>query len=647
MSHDPIKTIIRSDSSSNWFARNELLSRGEIVSESDTGRIKVGDGVLSWQNLPYVDQLGATGAKGATGPRGDIYSTSAVALEMAIPHVGDSVLIQIPTGFSYSKSQRILVANSASDYFIADVNSVVHHSTLTSLYTTVYRRTVANLENSPFISSTFNDWSVNLYSVNAIGATGPTGVIGPAGIGVTGPFGPTGVTGPQGLPGPIGIQGTKGETGATGPTGIIGLTGITGPTGHTGADSTVQGPQGVTGPAGVSAGQLFLWESGITDADQGAGKIWGNNSTVSSITGLYIDDVNKNNVNIETWIQSFDDSNNSPAKGTITFNELADASQTAIFNVTGSVADRTGYWNVPVSHVASNVNNLSDGDTFGISFSRAGNFGATGNTGSTGPMGPTGNTGPSGGPSGATGPTGATGLGSGGGGGVFSFKYKYDNDRQDSHPTYPILAGQVRKDPGYDYDENNYTCEGAFSQMGDGMNGNTTHLTISTTDDDGGNIKTFLNPMVASAFGASSGTHPAYRLYIRITRADQSSIIYQVHDGADGGDGAFVEVYDSNNNVIGYQFELGGQDSGGTNRTSLLYDAPTPLDTAGTGCGASPVADEEALTISFEWREGFHLPTNIPSTNSSEKYYLKFNENGAASTGGDLQSAVSWIEDTS
>ena len=82
MSHDPIKTIIRSDSSSNWFARNELLSRGEIVSESDTGRIKVGDGVLSWQNLPYVDQLGATGAKGATGPRGDIYSTSAVALEM-------------------------------------------------------------------------------------------------------------------------------------------------------------------------------------------------------------------------------------------------------------------------------------------------------------------------------------------------------------------------------------------------------------------------------------------------------------------------------------------------------------------------------------------------------------------------------------
>ena len=55
------KTITRSDSSSNWFALNEVLVKGEIASELDTGRIKIGNGISSWQNLPYVDQVGATG----------------------------------------------------------------------------------------------------------------------------------------------------------------------------------------------------------------------------------------------------------------------------------------------------------------------------------------------------------------------------------------------------------------------------------------------------------------------------------------------------------------------------------------------------------------------------------------------------------
>ena len=46
MPNDANKVIIRSDSSSNWFAYNEILPSGEIVSELDTGKIKIGDGLV-------------------------------------------------------------------------------------------------------------------------------------------------------------------------------------------------------------------------------------------------------------------------------------------------------------------------------------------------------------------------------------------------------------------------------------------------------------------------------------------------------------------------------------------------------------------------------------------------------------------------
>lgn len=38
-----------------WTDKNPLLQRGEIGSESDTHRIKIGDGTTYWNDLPYTD----------------------------------------------------------------------------------------------------------------------------------------------------------------------------------------------------------------------------------------------------------------------------------------------------------------------------------------------------------------------------------------------------------------------------------------------------------------------------------------------------------------------------------------------------------------------------------------------------------------
>ena len=44
---------IRRDTSSSWSNENPILSQGELGLETDTGKLKIGDGVHAWNDLPY------------------------------------------------------------------------------------------------------------------------------------------------------------------------------------------------------------------------------------------------------------------------------------------------------------------------------------------------------------------------------------------------------------------------------------------------------------------------------------------------------------------------------------------------------------------------------------------------------------------
>lgn len=59
----------RRDTAANWTAANPVLQSGEIGFETDTDRLKVGDGVRSWSLLPYVNATAfvATSAPPAVG----------------------------------------------------------------------------------------------------------------------------------------------------------------------------------------------------------------------------------------------------------------------------------------------------------------------------------------------------------------------------------------------------------------------------------------------------------------------------------------------------------------------------------------------------------------------------------------------------
>lgn len=141
------------------------------------------------------------------------------------------------------------------------------------------------------------------------------------------------------------------------------------------------GSTGSTGAQGASVGTALLWDSDTSDADSGNGKIFGNHGTVSSISQLYIDDLDSAGTNIEAWIATLDDSTTTAARGTITIVKTVAQTQMAVFTVNSAVVDGTGYWKIPCTHVMSNVGSLADGDAVTVTFTRTGNTGATGGVG--------------------------------------------------------------------------------------------------------------------------------------------------------------------------------------------------------------------------------------------------------------------------
>jgi hypothetical protein len=212
----------------------------------------------------------------------------------------------------------------------------------------------------------------------------------------------------------IPIAGLVGPTGPTGPTGadsnVTGPTGPTGATGPSGADSTVTGP---TGPTGNLIGEKYFFSTSTGDGTS-TGYVRFNNSTMSSVTYVYINNIDFNNGDNSTWISSL----GSGTSGYLTLTNST--SSQVVLEVVGTPIDATTYFKIPVTYIS--------GDLFANNATIYANYSKTGPTGPTGPAGadgfvgvdgatgPTGPTGPTGadsnvtGPTGPTGPTGATGA---------------------------------------------------------------------------------------------------------------------------------------------------------------------------------------------------------------------------------------------
>jgi hypothetical protein len=137
------------------------------------------------------------------------------------------------------------------------------------------------------------------------------------------------------------------------------------------------GATGATGASGTNSQLAMTWNSSTSDADPGGGKIAFNHGTVSSVSVLYIDDADDASADISGFVQSWDDISNANARGIVTITKEGTPATYALFKISGSVTDASGYNKVAVTHIASN-GSFSNNDGVGVHFSYSGADGADG-----------------------------------------------------------------------------------------------------------------------------------------------------------------------------------------------------------------------------------------------------------------------------
>ena len=59
---------IRRDTAANWAGADPILAQGELGLETDTDKIKVGDGITPWASLGYLIDAGGYVTADQVGP---------------------------------------------------------------------------------------------------------------------------------------------------------------------------------------------------------------------------------------------------------------------------------------------------------------------------------------------------------------------------------------------------------------------------------------------------------------------------------------------------------------------------------------------------------------------------------------------------
>ena len=124
------KIQIRRDVSTNWTNSNPVLAQGEPGLETDTGKLKYGDGATAWNSLSYsalgytgssgvgyVGSMGSTGT-GYTGSAGTIFNQSLTPAQLA-----SQTNNYTPVGYTPGVTNRLLLTPALGGSTITGLDS--------------------------------------------------------------------------------------------------------------------------------------------------------------------------------------------------------------------------------------------------------------------------------------------------------------------------------------------------------------------------------------------------------------------------------------------------------------------------------------------------------------------------------------------
>lgn len=139
--------------------------------------------------------------------------------------------------------------------------------------------------------------------------------------------------------------------------------------------SDVPGEPGDDGADGTDPGILLTFDVDTADSDQGSGKVWLDNATLTSATVLYISKTNRAGSNIEAKLARLDDSSNPSPKAEGILTRTSDGAQLTF--AMGAVTDATDYVKIAISGVAGAAS-FTAADAISFQAERIGDQGAAG-----------------------------------------------------------------------------------------------------------------------------------------------------------------------------------------------------------------------------------------------------------------------------
>lgn len=113
------------------------------------------------------------------------------------------------------------------------------------------------------------------------------------------------------------------------------------------------GATGATAPAPLD----FTWNTGTASADPGVGNIRANNANLSAATQIYINEIDRLNVNVANFLDDIGMST-STIKGHLFLVDLATPANRVYFRITGPIVDNGSWKTIPVAY-RSGVTSLS------------------------------------------------------------------------------------------------------------------------------------------------------------------------------------------------------------------------------------------------------------------------------------------------
>ena len=115
---------IRRDTASNWTSANPILAQGEMGVETDTSKIKIGDGTTAWASLGYLIDTGGYAS----------YGDTTANFTGTLQNSGSNVLVDTDIGVSVQAYDANTTKNNVSNTFtgaqIGTVTALTYAATI-------------------------------------------------------------------------------------------------------------------------------------------------------------------------------------------------------------------------------------------------------------------------------------------------------------------------------------------------------------------------------------------------------------------------------------------------------------------------------------------------------------------------------------